>query len=81
MKIEIESDELRDLQVFAFRYALGRLTSAPYTVDYLIRNNASALSKADKKQMIGDINGMIERNEKFYTELWSEFAEWLKVDK
>ena len=41
--------------IFAFRYALGRNTTAPWTVSRFLRNNIDRIGEVFLQQIAGDI--------------------------
>ena len=84
VKIEISKIDLRETLIFAFRYALGRTSMAPFGVTTIIKDHISIMSEFDKEQMIMDIEQTIERGDAGMAcdiALWTEFAEYLKTKK
>jgi len=84
MKIEINKGELRACMIFAFRYALGRMSMDPYTITQIIKDNEPVLTNFDREQMINDIQNAIDLGGAGMAcdiKLWKEFADYLRVDK
>ena len=66
--------------LYAFRYALGRTTTAPTDLCDIIKNNHHLLEDWAKKQMIRDIERAIERNvagTKCDVNVWKDLKEFL----
>lgn len=56
----IPKGEQRDLLIYAFRYALGRMSMSVLTVSQVIIDSWAALSKHDKELMHREIKQAIE---------------------
>jgi len=54
-----KSDQ-RECLIFAFRYALGRCSTAPFGVSHIIKNNMELLTGFDKMQIVQDIDNAID---------------------
>ena len=52
---KLDSDDLNDLIVCAFRYALGRRTYIVHTISEIIKSNFSALDSRTIEVMLQDI--------------------------
>jgi prephenate dehydrogenase len=55
-----DNNDIRELLVFSFRYALGRMSFAPQIVRDIVTNNKHLLSEHDKYLMVSDIKDAIE---------------------
>ena len=56
-----KSDQ-RECLIFAFRYALGRCSMAPFSVSQIIKGNIELLTGFDKMQMMEDIDFAIKND-------------------
>ena len=68
----------RDILFFAFRYSLGGLSYASYSVIRTIKDNIDNISTQDIKQYIKEIHEHKESNIYFDEEVWMKFAEYLE---
>ena len=68
----------RDILIFAFRYSLGRLSYASYSVIRTIKDNIDNISTQDIKQYIKEIHEHKESNIYFDEEVWFKFAKYLE---
>lgn len=55
MKFKLSEDDLNDLIICAFRYALGRRTYIVHTITEIIKSNLSALESNTIEVMLRDI--------------------------
>ena len=81
MNIQVNKGDFRETLIFAFRYALGRSSMAPFGVTEIIKEHISILSNFDKEQMIRDIEQAIELNNagmECDIALWTRFADLLR---
>lgn len=56
------NNDIRELMIFAFRYALGRASMAPYSVSEVIKQNKDLLSQHDINLIIEDVKRAKESN-------------------
>lgn len=68
----------RNILFFAFRYALGRMSYAPYTVTSAIKDNIDNISTEDIRQYIKEINEYEGFGMDFDKEHWLSFANFLE---
>jgi len=64
--------------LLAFRYALGRDTTAPYDVSSIIKNNYKILENWAIDQIIRDIDQHTSVTTGCNADIWSDLAEFLK---
>lgn len=79
--VPIPQDHLRDMLIFSFRYALGRRSTAPSTMDSHVRRYEQHIPVWMKKQMIGDIEYAVKNGlagDDCDVEEWERLAGWLK---
>lgn len=58
----ISLHEFRLILIYSFRYALGRMSTAPSTVSGIIQDNLDKLNLHSKAQIISEIDYAIEHN-------------------
>lgn len=58
----IPVEDQRDILIYAFRYTLGRMTYAPYTIITVLKQCWGELSDADKRLYQREIREAIELN-------------------
>lgn len=68
----------REIMFFAFRYALGRMTYAPYSVIKSIKDNIINISTEDIKQYIKEIYECENYGMSFDKTEWINFAKYLE---
>lgn len=71
----IPGPEQRDMLIYAFRYALGRQTYAPYTVIEILKTSWSNLSQSDRAIYKREIKTAIDdclAGAEFDAEAWTE---------
>lgn len=68
----------RDILFFAFRYSLGRMTYAPYTVVSAIKENINNICSGDIKMYIKEIRECEHYGMDFDKEHWLNFANYLE---
>jgi len=74
-------NESKELMIFAFRYALGRKSTAPSTVTEIIKRNHHILDDNDKNQIIKDIKSAIKLKSAgmdMDIKIWKSLAVFLK---
>ena len=74
----IPESEQRDLLIYAFRYTLGRMTYAPYTVIDVLKQCWTELSDGDKALFKREIAIAIENDNAGYRcdkEAWQSILE------
>ena len=70
----------RETLFFAFRYALGRMTYAPYTITENIKANIDNVSTGDIKLYIKEIKECSNYGMKFDEKYWLEFVAFLEEE-
>lgn len=70
----------REILLFAFRYALGRESYAPYSVTEAIKANIDSISITDIKQYIKEIEEHKDLGMSFDEKHWLNFKECLKEE-
>lgn len=77
MKCEVS----KHILIFAMRYALGRLTSAPSMVIENIKDNIDCFTTLEKKSMVDEIRDQEGFSFGYGTEYnkdeWKNFEQWL----
>lgn len=68
----------RDILFFAFRYSLGRMTYAPYTVVSAIKDNINNICSGDIERYIKEIRECENYGMDFDKEHWLNFAKYLE---
>ena len=68
----------RNILLFAFRYALGRMSYAPGMVIDSIKENIENISSNDIEQYIREIEGCNDYGMAFDKTTWLNFCEYLK---
>ena len=68
----------RNILFFAFRYALGRMSNAPYIVTSTLKDNIENISTEDIKQYIKEIQECENYGMDFDKEHWINFAKYLE---
>ena len=58
----IEEYQSREMLIYAFRYALGRMSAAPSTMIFIIGANLKSISNEDLKLFIREINEADDNN-------------------
>lgn len=78
--VAVRRESLRLLLIYAFRYALGRQTSAPADMQELIRTHVGVLSLHDRIQLADDIEAEGTRlgHERIDAPGWRDLATWLR---
>jgi len=80
----IEDKNDKDIVFFAFRYALGRTTTAPVIIIKKIKENWDDFNIYDKEKMVSEIERDIEHNfvnkinssKKYVFDEWNNFKLW-----
>lgn len=70
----------RAILLFAFRYSLGRMSYAPYSVTEAIKGNIEKISDSDIKQYIKEIYEQEVYGMDFDKEHWLKFAQYLEEE-
>lgn len=68
----------RDILIFAFRYALGRMSCAPYTVVNAIKSNIKNISDNDIRLYIKEIQECENYGMDFDKEYWLNLKKYLE---
>ncbi len=71
-----ESVAFSDMHIYAFRYALGRMSIAPSVVVAWLSDNWPEIEEANKKMMIREINEAIKTDT---AGMEMDIKEWQKV--
>lgn len=70
----------RNILLFAFRYALGRMSYAPGMVMNAIKDNIENISSNDIRQYIAEIEECSECGMTFDKTAWLNFGEYLNSE-
>ena len=70
----------REILIYAFRYALGRQSTAPYNVTETLKENIENISTQDIKLYIREIEECECYGMDFDKEHWMNFVECLKKE-
>lgn len=68
----------REILIFAFRYALGRMTYAPYTVMDNIKTNIKDISTEDIELYLKEINECNNYGMEMDSQCWLNFKDYLQ---
>lgn len=70
----------RNILIYAFRYSLGRMSSAPYFVVENIKQNINLISKDDLELFIREIKECENYGMDFDKEFWLNFVDYLEAE-
>lgn len=81
-EVAVRREELRMLLQYAFRYALGRQSTAPADVQEAIRRHVGVLSLHDRVRIADEIEAAGPRlgHERIDAPGWRELAAWLRKE-
>lgn len=70
----------RNILIYAFRYSLGRMSSAPHFVVENIKQNINLISKDDLELFIREIKECENYGMDFDKEFWLNFVDYLEAE-